>query len=137
MANRVIVLALVACGLALISGCHRPPSGKLIRSVKSGEVTVRLSSETGVIRVGPNDFFLTFTDNSGHTVDVGNVSLVLHMASMEGMDEMNDTATLVTTGTLGQYKGHVNVEAAGDWEVQVNYQGTHGKGKASIPLTAE
>ena len=136
------VLATTALTLAslLVAACRNAaPSGeeKVIKSAKSGDMTITLSSPGGELRSGDNVVMLTFTDASGKPVDVGAASLNFHMAAMGPMAEMNDRATLTTTETPGKYRGQVNIEMAGTWEVQVKYQGAHGTGQTSMNVQAK
>jgi hypothetical protein len=56
---------------------------------------------------------------------------------MGSMATMNDPATLTTTGTPGVYTGNVNLQMAGEWQTQITYEGPAGKGKATLPITAQ
>ncbi len=93
-----IVAALVfLAAVSLAAACQKAsPSGveKVIKSAKSGDMTVALSSSTGELKSGENELTVTFTDASGKPVDVGDTSLSFHMAAMGSMAEMNDRATL-------------------------------------------
>lgn len=129
----VIALLAVACGQN--SGTD---TGKVIKSSSAGNnLTVALSNSSGAFRNGDNDFFLTFKDSSGKTVDVGAVALVFQMPAMGTMPAMNDAATFTTTGTPGVYQGQVKLESAGDWQAVVSYEGPAGKGKTSLSITAQ
>jgi hypothetical protein len=129
----VLALAAVACG-----GASNDSAGKTVKSGSAGNnLTVTLSSADGVLRDGKNEFTLTFADASGKPVDVGAVSVNFHMPAMGTMPVMNDAAQLITTGTPGVYKGTVNLEMAGEWQTQINYDGAAGKGKANLPIVAQ
>ncbi len=121
-----------ACRSADLSGGEQ-----VIKSTKSGEMTVTLSSSGGELKNGENELMVTFTDASGKPVDVGAASLNFHMAAMGSMAEMNDRATLTTTDTPGKYRAKVNIEMAGTWEAQVKYQGQHGTGQVSLNVQAK
>lgn len=108
-----------------------------IKSTKSGDMTVTLSSAGGQLRNGENELMVTFTDATGQPVDVGAASLNFHMAGMGSMAEMNDRAALTTTETLGKYRAQVNIEMGGTWEAQIAWQGTHGTGKATMNVQAK
>ena len=131
-----LILAVVASGI--VAGCN-PATGeeKTIKSAKSADITVTLSSAGGELKRGDNDLFISFTDAAGNPIDVGAASLNFHMASMGAMAEMNDRATLTTTNTPGKYRAQVNVEMAGTWEAQVKYQGAHGTGQVSLAVQAK
>lgn len=122
-----------------VTACRSAGSSgeKVIKSAKSGEMTVTLSSPTGELKSGDNEVMVTFTDASGKPVDVGAASLNFHMAAMGSMAEMNDKGTLTTTDTPGKYRAKVNIEVAGTWEAQVKYQGAHGTGQTSMNVQAK
>jgi hypothetical protein len=131
-----LILAVVVSGI--VAGCN-PATGeeKTIKSTKSGDITVTLSSAGGELKRGDNDLFISFTDSAGSPIDVGAASLNFHMASMGSMAEMNNGAQLTTTETPGKYRGRVNIEMSGSWEAQVAYQGSHGTGRAEMTVSAK
>lgn len=141
MKTKTIVVAMVfLAALSFAAACRDagPSQGdKVIKSTKSGDMTVALSSSTGELKHGENDLMITFTDASGKPIDVGAASLNFHMAAMGSMAEMNDRATLTTTDTPGKYRAQVNIEMAGTWEAQVKYQGAHGTGQVSMSVQAK
>ena len=96
-----------------------------------------LSTDDGVIKRGDEEFTLSFADASGKAVDIGAASLNFFMPAMGSMSAMNDPATLTTTGTPGVYRGTAKIEMAGEWQVQIVYEGAAGKGKTSFPITAQ
>jgi len=104
---------------------------------KAGDLNVAIIGPAGQLKKGINKLTLEFTDASGKAVDVGSASLVLHMPGMGTMAEMNNKATLTTTGTAGKYSAVVDLEMAGTWEAQVKYEGPHGSGDARIPVQAK
>ena len=95
-----------------------------------------LSNESGALKHGNQELMLSFTDASGKPVDVGAVSLSFHMPQMGGMAAMTDGVTFTTTDTPGAYRGKVNIEVAGEWQAQLAYEGSAGKGKATFSVTA-
>src|SRR5262249_60828754 len=115
-----VILSIAASFVAACRGAN-PSNEKEIKSVKSGELTITLSSPTGELKNGENDLMITFFDGAGKPVDVGAASLNFHMAAMGSMAEMNDKATLTATGAPGKNLAHRNIEIAGFWEAQ----GTH------------
>jgi hypothetical protein len=126
------VLFSAACGNKSSSG-----PGKEIKSTKSGNLTITIASASGEIKNGENDLTLSFTDQSGNTVDVGAASLSFQMPAMGSMPEMNDKATLTTTAAPGVYNARVNIEMAGTWEARVRYQGANGTGEARMTVNAK
>ncbi|MGE0131276.1 MAG: FixH family protein [Blastocatellales bacterium] len=141
MKTKTVVVALAILGALLFAAACRDASSsgsdKVIKSAKSGEMTIALSNSTGELKNGENELTLTFADASGKTVDVGAASLNFHMAAMGAMAEMNDRATLTTTETPGRYRAQVNLQMGGTWEAQVKYQGGHGTGQASMSVQAK
>lgn len=129
----VIVLVAAACG-------SKGPidNGKVIKSAPVGNnLTATLSNSNGALKHGDAEFFLTFKDSSGKLVDVGAVALTFQMPAMGTMPAMNNTAAFTTTGTPGMYQGKVKLESAGDWQAQVTYEGSAGKGKTSFTVTTQ
>lgn len=125
---------IVACGSG--SGISET-SGKTVKTGTVNNLTVTLATTDGVIKSGANDFTLSFTDSSGKTVDVGAASVNFFMPAMGTMSAMNDAATLTTSGTPGVYNGKVKLEMAGEWQVQIAFEGAAGKGKTSFPIMAQ
>jgi hypothetical protein len=127
-----LVIFAAACGNSNATG------GKPIKSGPAGNnLTVTLASADGVLRDGQQDLTLSFTDASGKPVDVGAVALNFHMPAMGTMAVMNDAAALTTTATPGVYSGKVKLQMAGEWQAQITYEGAAGKGKVTLPVTAQ
>jgi hypothetical protein len=140
MKTKLIVAgAILSIATSFVAACRGANSSneKVIKSVKSGELTITLSSSTGELKNGENDLMIAFFDSAGKPVDVGAASLNFHMAAMGSMAEMNDRATLTTTDIPGKYRAQVNIEMAGTWEAQVKYQGQHGAGRESMTVRAK
>lgn len=129
-----ISILIAACGSG---GGSSATSGKTVKTGTVNNLTVTLATADGVIRNGTNDFTLSFTDASGKTVDVGAASVNFFMPAMGTMPAMNDAATLTTSGTPGVYNGKVKLEMAGEWQMQVAFEGGAGKGKTSFPIMAQ
>ena len=123
-----------ACGSG---GSSSPASGKTVKTGSVNNLTVTLSTDNGVIKHGDAEFTLIFTDSSGKPVEVGAASVNFFMPAMGSMGAMNDPATLTTTGTAGVYRGKAKIEMAGEWQVQIAFEGAAGKGKTSFPITAQ
>lgn len=129
-------LLAAACGGGETGG--GAAGGKTIKSGPAGNnLTATLASSDGVLRNGKQDFTLTFADASGKPVDVGSVALNFYMPAMGSMAAMNNPATFTTTSTPGVYRGTVDLEMAGEWQAQITYDGPAGKGKATLPVTAQ
>lgn len=112
--------------------------GKVIKNAPAGNnLMVELSNANGMLKHGNEEFFLTFKDASGKPVDVGAVALNFYMPGMGTMPAMNKATTFMTSGTPGVYHGKANLEMAGEWQAQITYEGPAGKGKATLPVTAQ
>jgi hypothetical protein len=129
----VLLFLVAACG----SKTSSVDAGKVIKSAPIGNLTVTLSSSSGQLKHGGDEFFITFKDSSGKPVDVGAAALTFHMPQMASMAAMNDAATLTTTDTSGVYRAKANIETAGEWQAQVSYEGPAGKGQTSFSVTAQ
>lgn len=132
----LIVLS-AACGSGTQPTAENPIQGKVIKSGAMNNLTVTLSNDTGKLKNGEQELMLAFTDASGKAVDVGAASLNFHMPAMGSMGAMNDAVTFTTTSVPGVYKGKVKIEMPGEWQAQISYEGSAGKGKTSIPVTAQ
>ena len=100
-------------------------------------LTAIISNKDGALKNGDNEFFVSVKDNSAKAVEVGAVGLTFHMPSMGTMPAMNNAASFTATATPGVYQGKVKLEAAGDWQAQISYEGAAGKGKSSLTVTAQ
>jgi YtkA-like protein len=130
----VLLLFVAACGSKTSSSVD---TGKVIKSAPIGNLTVTVSSPSGQIKHGGDEFFITFKDSTGKPVDVGAAALTFHMPQMASMAPMNDPATLTTTDTPGVYRAKANIEMAGEWQAQVSFEGPAGKGQTSFSVTAQ
>ena len=135
-----IIFALASLVL-LAAACGQSTSPDTEKVIKSGPVgnnlTVSLSNKDGVLKHGNVEFSVAFKDASGKPVDVGAVALAFYMPAMGTMAAMTNQSTFTTTSTPGVYKGKAMIEAAGEWQVQVSYEGPAGSGKTSFPVTAQ
>ncbi|MGZ5435434.1 MAG: FixH family protein [Pyrinomonadaceae bacterium] len=139
--KQIFVFASVFALLVITAACGSKTdgtaqTGKAIASVKVNDLTATLSNSTGQLKSGNQEVTLAFTDSAGKPVDVGAVSLNLHMPAMGGMAAMNDAVIFTTTGTPGVYSGKVNISMAGEWQGQLAYEGPAGKGKATFSVSA-
>ena len=140
MRKALVLSALLLAGVISFAACTKSTNnvstGKPIASATVNNLTATLSNSSGQLKQGDQELTLTFTDSSGKPVDVGAVSLNLHMPAMGGMAAMNDAVTLTTTVTPGVYNGKVNVPMAGEWQGQLAFEGSAGKGKTTFSVTA-
>lgn len=134
----IFVLGALVLAAAACSSSQNIDTGKVIKSAPVGNnLTATVSNKDGVLRNGDNEFFLSFKDAAGKTVEVGAVGLNFSMPPMGTMPAMNNAATFTATGTPGLYLGKVKLESSGDWQAQLSYEGPAGKGKTSIAVTAQ
>jgi nitrogen fixation protein FixH len=126
----LIGLLLAACGGGAVSGMKKLADQKV-----NDNLTITLSSADGKLKYGDQELLLSFTDGTGKPVEIAAASLNFHMPAMGSMAEMNDTATLNTTATAGEFKGNVNIQMAGEWIAQISYEGKE-TGKTTMKVTA-
>jgi hypothetical protein len=132
-----LIVFIAACGSGSQPTAEKPIQGQVIKSGSINNLTVSLSNDAGKLKSGDQEIFLAFTDASGKAVDVGAASLNFHMPAMGSMGAMNNAATLTTTGTPGVYKSKVRIDMPGEWQAQIGFEGAAGKGKTSLPVTAQ
>jgi hypothetical protein len=134
----IISIAVVAAfALACGSGAGTAGTGKAIKSGPVGNLTVTIANSDGVLHKGKQDLTVTFADTSGKPVDVGSAAVNFYMPAMGTMSAMNSPTTLTTTGTPGIYKASADIEMTGEWQAQISFDGPAGKGKGTIPITAQ
>jgi YtkA-like protein len=140
MKQAFVLSSLLLVGVISFAACMKSASNistaKPIASATVNNLTATLSNSSGQLKQGDQELTLTFTDSSGKPVDVGAVSLNFHMPAMGGMAAMNDAVTLTTTVTPGVYHGQVNISMAGEWQGQLAFEGSAGKGKTTFSVTA-
>jgi len=99
------------------------------------DLTVSLIDPARELRKGDNQIMLEFHDGNGQLVDVGNVKFDMDM-NMPGM-EMHSGSTIERTNTPGQYRAKIKADMAGDWNARISFDGTHGQGQQSFPVTVK
>ena len=139
----ILILTVLGGVIVIASACGTKtgtegsvPTGKVIKTVPVEKLTATLSNDSGVLKHGKQELTLSFTDGSGKPVDVGAVSLNFYMPQMGSMAAMNDSVTF-TTNTPGVYRGKVDIEVGGEWQGQLAYEGSAGKGKTTFSVTAQ
>ena len=131
------LLVLLSLAAACGSKSSSVDTSKVIKSAPVGNLSVTLSSSSGQLKHGGDEFLVTFKDSSGRPVDVGAAALTLHMPQMGSMAQMNDHAALTTTDTPGIYRAKAEIEVAGEWQAQISFEGPAGKGQTSFSVTAQ
>src|SRR5260370_7287602 len=111
-----LLLFIAACG----SKASSVDTGKVIKSAPIGNLTVTLTSPSGQVKHGGDEFLITFKDSSGKPVDVGAAALTFHMPQMASMAPMNDPTTFTTTHTPGIYRCQANIHNAPKWHAPVS-----------------
>jgi len=140
MKINVILITTIAVIAIVLTGCGKSKPidvGKTIKSTTTGDTTITLSSASGEIKNGENELTLSFTDQSGKTVNVPAASLRFYMPAMGSMAEMHNAAALTTTETPGIFRARVSVESPGTWEVMVSFQRTGGTEQATMSVNAK
>src|SRR5260370_1735563 len=113
-----LLLFIAACG----SKASSVDTGKVIKSAPIGNLTVTLSSPSGQIKHGGDEFFITFKDSSGKPVDVGAAALTFHMPQMASMAPMNDLATLTPTNTPPVYRAMPHIDTPPPSQPHTSFQ---------------
>lgn len=137
------VLAFVLLTFALVfAACNAgadnaATSGKVIKTHAADNLKITLLTDDGVIKNGKEEFTIVFETASGEPAKIDAASVNFHMPAMGTMAVMNDPATLTSTSTPGVFKGTVDLEMAGEWQVQITYEGAAVSGKTSFPITAQ
>ena len=136
-----LLLVFALASVVILTACGRGSSSDTDKVIKSASVgnnlTVTLSNKNGALKHGGDEFTITFKDASGKPVDVGAVALSFYMPAMGTMAAMTNQSTFTTTNTPGIFQGKAVIETAGEWQVQISYEGPAGTGKTSFPITAQ
>ena len=137
-AKLIVAVAILSMAASFAAACWRANSSneKVIKSIKSGDITITLSSATGELKNGANELMLSFTDAAGNPINVTARSTFTWPA-MGAMAEMNDGATLTTTEVPGKFRARVNIEMAGSWEAKVRFKGRTGRVERTSAVRAK
>ena len=131
------VVAVILIGIAAFSfwrNSGRPPTvattGQVIQQLKSGDLVVTVSSETGSFHQGRNIFTIEFRSaGSNQLVDVGEVRLASAM-QMPGMAMSGGTE--VKRLSVGTYQGTGEFGMSGAWRFSLEWNGPAGTGSLSF-----
>jgi Cu(I)/Ag(I) efflux system membrane protein CusA/SilA len=130
----VLMLALMlAAGVSewrLTRGSGNDSVGVPVQSVSSGAIRVTILSESGVLRLGRNRFWLEFRDVGGRLVDAGEVHLAAAM-TMPGMT-MSGGIEVVATRVPGRYQATGEFGMAGVWQMTMQWNGPDGRGSVAF-----
>lgn len=136
-APKLLAVSLLMTAALITASCATPSAAEMLKSTKSGDLTIAISSSNGALKSGDNEFFISFADASGNPIDVGAASLNFQMAAMGTMPEMNNKAALTTTTVPGQYRATASIEMAGTWEAVVSYEGPRGTGQVRMTVNVK
>ena len=106
-----------------------------VADVTQDGVRVSILSADGQIHAKDNALQIKFQDPGGHPVDAENVKLELNM-NMPGM-VMHSGAKINKDDGMGDYKAHLTPDMAGDWSVDLSYQGPQGPAKLKVPVNVK
>lgn len=136
---KLIVVVSCFISIAVLAGCgsQSQSTGSLIATERAGNLTVSFSNPKGRFSEGDNDFTVEFKDGGGKPVDAGAITINFDMPAMGSMAHMHSGAKLMTTDKPGVYRGTVNLDMNGSWEVSVIYKGAAGEGKGNFSIIAK
>jgi hypothetical protein len=103
-----------------------------VAEVTQDGVTISILSADGQIHTKENALQIKFKDLGGRPIPAENVKVELNM-NMPGM-VMHSGAKVMNDG-MGDYKADLTPDMAGDWNVDVSYQGPQGPAKLKVPVS--
>jgi Cu(I)/Ag(I) efflux system membrane protein CusA/SilA len=128
------VVVAVAAAVWLTRGGGTAPgaftNGRVVHTGRSGAIDVVVSSPTGSLRSGRNEFTIEFRAASGAFVDVGTVRVTANMA-MPGM-VMPGNAQVGPTDAVGRYVVTAEFGMAGAWPITIEWDGPAGRGTVTF-----
>jgi len=131
----VILIGLAAAGWFLRDRFTAAPQaeavGRVLQTVRSGDVVITLSNPSGELRTGGNTFRIEFRSTQTNAlVDVGTVHLGAAMA-MPGM-AMTGTMSVIPAGQPGVYEASGDFGMSGSWQMALEWNGPVGRGSAAF-----
>jgi hypothetical protein len=128
----LIVMTLAAA----CSASDAPTDLKELHRVRSGNLDVVVLSPNDAVRQGADRIFVEFRSAmDGQPVDVGDVRATATMP-MAGMAPMVGKVDVQPTDISGRYALTTNLSMAGDWRVEIEWNGPAGAGSASVSTSA-
>jgi hypothetical protein len=106
-----------------------PEAGRIVQTVRSGEMEIVLLSDTGVLEQGRDTFTVEFR-SAGTLVDVGTVRASANM-TMPGM-VMSGGLRLARSDVPGRYLATADFGMAGAWQMTIEWNGLPGSGSVSF-----
>jgi hypothetical protein len=132
----VIASAYFAWASGIGNSIFRSADPKMpVAEVTQDGVRVSILSADGQIHAKDNALQIEFQDPGGHPVDAENVKLELNM-NMPGM-VMHSGAKIKKDDRMGDYKADLSADMAGDWSVDLSYQGPQGPEKLKVPVNVK
>jgi hypothetical protein len=101
-----------------------------VAKVTQDGMTVSILSSDGEIHAKDNVLQIKFQDPGGHPVDAENVKLELN-TNMPGM-AMRSGAKIKKDDKIRDYQVHLTPDMAGDWNVDLSYQGPQGPARSTL-----
>jgi Cu(I)/Ag(I) efflux system membrane protein CusA/SilA len=128
-------IALVVMAVALTQGwrAHRgvdSPAGASVQQIRSGDLTIVLSSPTGTLHMGRNAYTFEFRGANGSLIDVGAVRSSANM-TMPGM-AMSGGVEVSRTTVPGRYQATAEFGMAGAWKMAIEWDGPAGRGSVDF-----
>jgi len=128
-------IALVVMAVALTRGwrAHRgvdSPAGAPVQQIRSGDLTIVLSSPTGTLHMGRNAYTFEFRGANGSLIDVGAVRSSANM-TMPGM-AMSGGVEVSRTTVPGRYQATAEFGMAGAWKMAIEWDGPAGRGSVDF-----
>ena len=109
----------------------QPPAGAVLQSVRSGDLDITLSNDSGALKMGDNRFRIEFRSaRNRQLVDVGDVRLNANM-TMPGM-AMTGTTSVAKGERPGVYQAAGSFAMSGAWDMTIEWNGPAGRGSAAF-----
>ena len=130
----IVVFAAILGAMSCRPAPEKPQLIELQR-VRSGDLDVVLLANDGAVSDGKDAVVVEF--RRGDTLaDVGTVKGFASMP-MAGLPDMMGSAFLERGDVPGRYNAELDLSMSGGWQLKLEWEGPAGKGKASMPITAE
>jgi hypothetical protein len=128
-----IALVVMAAALTQRWRAHRAvdsPAGAPVQQIRSGDLTIVLSSPTGALHMGRNAYTFEFRGANGSLIDVGAVRSSANM-TMPGM-AMSGGVEVSRTTVPGRYQATADFGMAGAWKMAIEWDGPAGRGSVDF-----
>ena len=137
--SSVSLIALLAVVLLPVMSCRGADTAHSdmieLHRVRANDLDVVLLSDDGTLNRDKDVVTIEFR-RGDQLVDVGTVKGAATMP-MAGMPSMMGSVFLERTNQPGRYMAETDLSMAGGWTLNLEWDGPVGKGKASLPTTAE